>query len=123
MGRDSWRYRKHEEERLKKKRMNPLWRGVGCFMAVVFLLGGYFFADWFLYANLTAGWVPIPMALLAPPQLPWLPAGAAVKIVVGLLFMMLSYGVFSTLYAIAFPVEPGETDSPPLKRTGPPRRR
>lgn len=116
MGRDTWRYRAQERERAKKKRMNPIWRGVGCLMIVFLTLAGYGFADWFLRANATSGWIAIPPVFLYPPFAPWLPHGMLVKIVVAILFMLMSYGLVSTVYAILFPIRLGETDSPPIRR-------
>jgi hypothetical protein len=122
MGRGRWRYVRHEEERAKKKRMHPAWRGVGCFLLVLLTLGGYLFSDWFLRANAVGGWVYLPAGLLRPPFAPWLPAGLLFKVVVAFLFLILSYAVLTTVYAIAFPIRLGETDAPPLKRQGPRRR-
>jgi hypothetical protein len=45
------------------------------------------------------------------------------QLVIALLFMVFGYGVLSLAYAVAFPIKPGETDAPPQKRSGPPRRR
>lgn len=123
MGRDTWRFRAQERERAKKKRGNPLWRGVGCMVIVVFTIAAYFFADWFLGANAVEGWVYIPPEIISPTFAPSLPPGLLMKGAVALLFMMLSYGLVSTIYAIAFPIRPGETDYPPIKRSGPPRKR
>jgi hypothetical protein len=116
MGRDTWRYRAQERERTKKKRMNPIWRGVGCLTIVFLTLAGYGFADWFLRANATSGWVNIPRVFLVLPIAPWLPYGILVKIVVAILFMLMSYGLVSTVYAILFPIRPEETDAPPIRR-------
>ena len=123
MGRDSWRYRIQEETRRKKKRVNPIWRGVGCMVMVAVTLGGYFFSGWFLRANAQAGWILIPAEVIRPAFAPWLPSYLIVQVVVAFLFMILSYGIVSTIYAIAFPIKLGETDAPPLKRVGPSRRR
>jgi hypothetical protein len=113
----------HEETRRKKKRGNPIWRGVGCMVMVAVTLGGYLFSGWFLSANAQAGWIQIPAEVIRPAFAPWLPSYLIVKLIVAFLFMMLSYGIVTTIYAIVFPIELGETDSPPLKRAGPPRGR
>ena len=123
MGRDSWQMRQHERERQARKRGNPVWRGVGCIAIVLTGLAGYFFSIWFLRENAVQGWVAIPRALIQPPQLPWVPAGLLVQLGVALLFMLLATGVVNTVYAMMFPIRPGETDSPPLKRQRPVRRR
>ncbi len=122
MGRDTWRYAQHERERAKRKRGNPIWRGVGCVLIVLTALGGYFFSGWFLQRNAVEGWVLIPASLIRPPELPWLPPGMLVQLGVAVLFMMAAWGVINTIYAIAFPIRPGETDSPPIKRKPRPRR-
>ncbi len=123
MGRDSWRYAAHERERAKKKRMNPVWRGVGCVLTVVVALGGYLFAGWFLRANVAQQWVYLPPELINPPWATFLAGGVLIQIVTGLLFMLFSFALINIVYAIMFPLEPGETDVPPLTRVGPRRRR
>jgi len=122
MGRDSWRYAAHERERLKKKRMNPVWRGVGCFLIVLVALGGYLFAGCFVRANASQGWVYLPPELINPPWATFLGGGLLIQIATGLLFMLLSFGLMNIVYAIMFPLQPGETDVPPLKRQAPRRR-
>ncbi len=122
MGRDSWRYAAHEREREKKKRMNPVWRGVGCFMIVLVTLGGYGFAVWFLRANVTQQWIALPAELINPPWAPFLGGGLLIQIVVAFLFMIFGFGLINIIYSIMFPLQPGETDVPPLKRQGPRRR-
>ena len=123
MGRDSWRFRQMDEEREKKKRLNPLWRGIGCFMMMMLSLGGYLFSDWFLRQNALNNWIFLPPEVIRPSFLPpWVPPGALVSFVVALIFLIMSYGIVSLAYAVAFPHKLGETDVPPLRRTGPSRR-
>jgi hypothetical protein len=123
MGRDSWRFRMQEEERLKRKRMNPIWRGVGCFLMVMLTLAGYLFSNWFLVQNAVNNWIFLPAEIIRPSFLPaWIPPGAMVSAIVAFLFLIFSYGLVSTFYAIVFPAKLGETDSPPLRRSGPRRR-
>jgi hypothetical protein len=116
MGRDSWRYAAHEREREKKKRMNPIWRGVGCVMIVVVTAIGYFFANWFLLANVSQRWIYIPPEIINPTRFPFLGGGLLVRLVTAMLFMIFSFAVINVIYSIAFPIRPGETDVPPLKR-------
>jgi hypothetical protein len=123
MGRDSWRFRMQDEERLKRKRMNPVWRGVGCFMIVILTLAGYLFSQWFIVQNAVNNWIYLPPEVIRPSFLPpWVPPGAMASAIVALLFLIFSYGLVSLFYAVAFPLKLGETDSPPLRRTGPRRR-
>ncbi len=110
MGRDSYRFRSLDKEREKKERLDPKWRGVGLILIVLFAVGGYFFADWFLRANAVNGWMYMPHAALYPKFAPFLGGGLLVKIIVGFLFTLLSYTVLSVIYAMVFPIRPGETD-------------
>jgi hypothetical protein len=121
MGRDTWRYRAQEKDRLKRKQINPIWRGVGCILIIALSVGGYFFADWAFYQNDTHNWVSLPDYIINVSFLPWLPSGLLLKLGVAIVFMVIAYGVMSLLFAILFPVQPGEYDAPPLKRK--PRKR
>jgi peptidoglycan biosynthesis protein MviN/MurJ (putative lipid II flippase) len=128
MGRDSWRYAQHERERAAKKRMNPVWRGVGCLLLVALALAGYYFASWFLGANFENGWVFIPNEALNPSFVPaflfpYLGGGGMVKFITAFLFMILGYGILSIAYAILFPIKPGEADMPPVRRSRAKKRR
>jgi len=123
MGRDSWRFRQMDEAREKKKQLNPMWRGLGCFLIIMLGLGGYLFSDWFLRNNAVNNWIFLPIEVYRPSFLPpWVPPGALVSAVVAMLFMILTYGLVSLVYAVVFPHQMGETDAPPLRRTGPSRR-
>jgi hypothetical protein len=76
--------------------------------------GGYLFAGWFLIENARSNWLPIPAILLDPPVGVELPEGLVFKLVVAFIFMIISYGVVSVIFAILFPIQPGEFDHPPL---------
>jgi hypothetical protein len=119
MGRDTWRFAQHEREREAKRRMNPIWRGVGCVLLAALAVAGYLAAGWFLQQNATQGWVYLPPVIMNIPYLTFLPAGIVVQLFIAFVFMLFGYGVLAVVYAMAFPVQPGETDVPPLKRTGP----
>lgn len=118
MGRDTWRYVQHEREREAKRRMNPIWRGVGCVLLVLLAVVGYAIAGWFLKENASQAWIYLPPELVDIPRLTFLPSGLVIQLVIAMLFMVFGYGLLSVVYAIAFPIQPGETDAPPLKRTG-----
>jgi len=121
MGRDSWRFRQVDAEREKRKRPNPMLRGIGCILIIVLSLAGYAFAELFLRANTQTHWIPIPAGLVRLSFATWMPDGLAIKLVLAFLFMIVSYGIMSFAYAIVFPIRLGETDSPPLRQR--PRRR
>jgi len=110
MGRDSYRFRALEQERDQKGRLDPKWRGVGLILIVIFAVGGYFFADWFLRANAENGWMYIPRAAFYPKFAPFLGGGLLIKIIVAFLFTLLTYTILSVIYAMVFPIRPGETD-------------
>jgi hypothetical protein len=99
-------------ERDKRNQLDPKWRGVGLILIAIFATGGYYFAGWFLRANAENGWMYIPPAALYPKYLPFLGGGVLIKIIVAFLFSLLSYAVLSVIYAMVFPIRPGETDVP-----------
>lgn len=118
MGRDTWTFREKDRERAKKKRIHPAWRGVGCILVVFLGIAGYFFAGWFIEQGL----IYFPHAIQRPAFAPWLPENALIQLVIAFLFMLLSFGILSVIYAVAFPIKPGELDAPPMRR-GQPRDR
>jgi hypothetical protein len=123
MGRDTWRYAQHEREREAKRRMNPIWRGVGCVLLAALAISGFLGAGWFLRENAARNLVYLPPELTRVPYLTFLPDGILLQLFIGFVFMLFGYGVLAFVYALAFPIKPGETDFPPLKRSGPPRGR
>lgn len=116
MGRDTFRYRQLDKEREARGRIAPIWRGVGCLIMAGFTAAGYLFANWFVRANLINGWIRIPNEAYYPSFAPFLGGGLLIKVVVALLFLLLSYGVVSFIYAVLFPIKPSETDAMPPRR-------
>ena len=117
MGRDSWRFAQHEREREKKRRMNPAWRGVGCFLLIGLGLAAYFAAGWFVEQNAIQKWLYLPPEIINPPYVTFMPPGTVLQLVVAAFALLFSYGLISLLYAILFPIELGETDVAPLKKS------
>jgi hypothetical protein len=115
MGRVTRHYVDEDPELARRKRIKPLWRGIGCLLIVIFGIIGYYASGWLLEANAKNHWVYIPPELLWPSFARWLPPGTLIRIVVGLLLVMLGFGVFTTVYAVFFPIKPSETDVPPLR--------
>jgi hypothetical protein len=106
-----------EEKRAARRRMNPIWRGVGCVMIVVITLAGYIFSGWFLRANIENAWIYVPPELYRPAFLPSIvPAGAFLQAAVALVFMLFAFAFINFFYAIFFPIQKDETDVGPLKR-------
>lgn len=116
MGRGSmWSDRRFYEEREKKKRMNPVWRGVGCILIVILGTVAYFFSGWFIRQGL----VYLPPEVIRPSFASFLPDGVFAQIVISILFMMLSYTILSIIWAVMFPKQLGETDAPPMRKKDP----
>jgi hypothetical protein len=121
MGRDTWKYAQLVRERIARKRGNPVWRGVGCLLLVALAIAGYYFADWFLAANVDNGWILIPNEAMNPSfapawLFPYLAGGGMVKLITAGLAMVLGYGILSIVYALLFPIKMGETDVAPVRR-------
>ena len=72
MGRDTYRYQTLDKEREARKRLNPIWRGVGCLTIALFGTLGYFFAQWFLRENAVNTWVYLPPGAYNPDLPNWL---------------------------------------------------
>lgn len=123
MGRDTYRFQALDKQREARKRMNPIWRGVGCVVIGGFALASYAFAGWFLRENAVNNWIYIPGAAYNPARWPFLGGGLLIRLVVALLFTMFAYGIMSVIYAAAFPIKPGETDAPPPRRVRSRRKR
>jgi hypothetical protein len=121
MGRDTWRYKTQETDREKRKQLNPMWRAVGCIVILALAAGGYLFAEWFLNRNAVNHWIAIPEEFINIAAAPWLPDGFIIKIMFAIVFMVITYAILSVIYAVLFPIAPGEYDHPPLKPR--PRRR
>ena len=123
--RSSWQFQQQERERKEAKRMNPVWRGVGCLLVVVIGVLGYLFANWFLVQNSIKRWVFLPRELINP-NIPgigdFLAGGNLVRIAVALLFLLFSFAFLNFFYAIVKPIRPGETDVATPKRQGKKRR-
>jgi hypothetical protein len=112
MGRSSWEFRESVFKRDKEGRLHPAWRGVGCILVVSLSVAGYFFAGWFLRANAENHWIYLPPDLINPPISRYLAGGVIVQIVVGFLFLLSSFTILNFVYALLFPIEPGEYDVP-----------
>lgn len=120
MGRETYRYQTLDKQREERKRINPIWRGVGCITISIFGVAGYFFAQWFLRANAINGWIYLPAGAYNPDFPNWLnwlepifQGGALVKLVAALLFIVISFGILNFFYAIGFPIRLHPQDAPP----------
>ncbi|MEX0787421.1 MAG: hypothetical protein WD040_01345 [Anaerolineales bacterium] len=116
MGRNTWQFDMKEKERQKRKRRNPVWRGVGCLTIVVLTIAAFYFSGWFLAQNQANPMIYLPPEAIRPPFAASLPPFLIVRLVISFIFMVMAFGALSLIYAIAFPMQLGETDAPPMKR-------
>ena len=116
MGRNTWQFDMKEKERQKRKRRNPVWRGVGCLTIVILTIAAFYFGGWFLEQNQANTWIYLPPEVIRPPFAAALPAFLVARLVIAFIFMVLAFGAMSLVYAIAFPMQLGETDAPPMRR-------
>ena len=97
--------------------IHPLWRGIGCMMAVLIPLLSYAGAVLLVDANLKNRWLDIPREFYWPPTNPLL----ASQLGVALLLSMFGYFIFVIIYLFIYkivgPPKYGPTDAPPVKRT------
>lgn len=123
--RGSWEFQKRERDRAEAKRLNPVWRGVGCLLTVGIGGLGFVFANWFLVQNAINHWIFLPAALINPSVGAFgsiLARGNLVRIVVALMFLLFAFALVNFFYAIFFPAKPGEYDVRTPKRRRKPRR-
>ena len=93
MGRDTWQFHKLDEERKKRKRLKPIWRGVGCVLVVILGFVGYVFSGWFL----DRGFVYIPRFSIQIPLITAVNGYVIVQLAVSFLFMIFSYAIMSVI--------------------------
>lgn len=137
MGFSSKKYGGKAEERPWK--VHPIWRGIGCFMAIIMPLMAWAGAELFIQTNTL---VPLPPELYKPVLISYtkvdtidmllkslnsLLSGMGVtygKIFFTLVFLFLGYGVLSILYSIMYkvvgPPRYSQFDSRPMP---PPKKR
>jgi len=118
------------ESTLKRKQINPVWRGIGCITLVALTVGGYFLAGMLLDLNQRERFLPFSL----PPSVGWaikaihvpgtpttfgpyfIPASLLVQLMVTLVVALLLYTLLTILYSALNPVRLGETDAPPVRR-------
>jgi hypothetical protein len=103
------------ESTLKKRGINPIWRGIGLIMLVLLTVGAFWLAGYVLDHNLLAPYVPFAIphdfTVTIAKWLPTLPGKPLVQIGAALLIDVLAYAVMVVFYAVLNPLRPGPTDA------------
>ncbi len=109
------------EEREARKRIHPIWRGVGFALIILIPILSYAGMVVLLQQNAEKNWFPMPADLVARPGMflyngdPWI----YFKIVIVVAFMLVLYALFTLvtfLISSAFaPSQYGPYDVPPIK--------
>ena len=103
------------ESTLKKKDINPIWRGIGFIIIILLTIGAFWLAGYVLDNNLLAPYLPFAIprnfTVTIVKWLPTLPGKLLVQIGAALLLDVLAYGVMVLFYSILNPLRPGPTDA------------
>ena len=103
------------ESTIKKKDINPIWRGIGLIFLVLLTVGAFWLAGYVLDKQLLAPYLPFPVpqnfVITIVKWLPNIPGKLAVQVGTAVLFDVLAYGVIVVLYSAINPVRPGPTDA------------
>ncbi len=110
------------ESTLKKKDINPIWRGIGFIIIILMTVGAFWLAGYVLDKNLLGPYLPFAIPqnfqVTIVKWLPNLPGKLLVQIGAAVLLDVLAYGVMVVFYAILNPVRPGPTDAKPPRGHG-----
>ena len=103
------------ESTLKKKDINPIWRGIGFILIILLTVGAFWLAGYVLDKQLLAPYLPFAVpsnfTVTLATWLPTLPGKLLVQIGAALLLDVLAYAVMVVFYAILNPIRPGPTDA------------
>lgn len=126
------KYARFDRRPLPKERpwtVHPIWRGIGCLLLVILPLMSYAGAALIVESNLLSRWVVMPPELMMTVRIPFVPLPPIphlfANLLVGLVLMVMGFGVLTILYMIVFRLSGGSfltpLDAPPIER--PSRRR
>jgi hypothetical protein len=108
-----WRRPQRDE---RKWKLHPIWRGIGCFVAILVPLASYAIAHLVIEANKVENWLFIPFDLRGPTEFPYL----FVKLLLAVVIAMVLFGLYTFIYVVVYrmvgPSKYGPMDSPPLSR-------
>jgi hypothetical protein len=103
----------------RKKRpwkVHPIWRGIGCFVAILVPLVSYALSHLFVEANKVENWIFIPFDLRGPSAIPFLFLKLLLAVVIALALFSLYTFIYVVVYQMVGPPKYGPMDSPPLPR-------
>ncbi len=97
-------------------RVHPIWRGIGCFLAILIPFFAFAVGDLLIQANFERGWVVILFDLIGLAFSPLLYAKLIMTVVVSAaLFGMLTF-VYAIVYRVVGPPRYSRIDAPPMRR-------
>jgi hypothetical protein len=103
------------ESTLKKKDINPIWRGIGFILLILLTVGAFWLAGYILDNQLLAPYLPFAIprdfTVTIVKWLPTLPGKPLVQIGAAMLLDVLAYALMVVLYAIVNPIRLGPTDA------------
>jgi hypothetical protein len=116
-------YSRRPEMAERPWKVHPIWRGIGCIMAIIIPIMSYASAVLLVQQNQQQGWLPLPRELAGTIYLPILgnvPYLYA-NLIVTLVLMLIGYGILTTMYALLYkvigPPSLGPLDAPPVRHT------
>ena len=117
--------------------IHPIWRGIGCLMALLFIILGYVLAKEFVDYNEKANLLELPKVIYQPVFIKYTQYIPGFKnndvinkflepvkygyVGFALVFVLIGFGVFSLIYSVIYrisgPSRYGPHDSPEMRRT------
>jgi uncharacterized membrane protein len=114
------------EAQSQKKGLNPIWRGIGFILLIVFMVGGYYAAGVLLNHPAWPYKVPANIGIdISAIKVPFSPVTFGpyritgqqfVQVGAALVIALLVYSIMVALWGAFNPVKLGPTDSPPIRR-------
>lgn len=100
---------------VKRKGINPMWRGVGLVILIVFAVGGYFLAGYLIEAKVFP-FVPTQFKpIIIHKALPALPGKEVIKVGFSLLLDVLVYAIMFIVYTVVNPLKHDQYYVPPVR--------